>query len=145
MLYMHIFIAGIIYYFVSALWFSPVLAGRLWMKLMNSNMDEIKNIKMSGFETFLMYFAGFLAGLAFACVQSVCLNYLFKGIGMGKYLLFLLFFSFCFLYIPALPGYLFKSYKMGITVKQALMLWVLEMKPAGIGALLQAVYLHFVF
>ncbi len=70
MLYVHIFVAALICYFASALWFSPLLVGKLWARLMNWDMNEIKNIKMSKIELFFMYFSAFFAGIAMAGIQA---------------------------------------------------------------------------
>lgn len=143
MLYVHIFVAALIYYFASALWFSPLLAGKLWTRLMNWDVNEIKNIKMSKIELFFMYFSAFFAGIAMAGMQAFLLTHVFKELNFLAYILMIAIFLFAFLCLPALPNYLFKSYKLGISVKQAACLWIVEMKATGLGTLLQAVYLFF--
>lgn len=39
MLYLHI----LLYYIFSALWFSPLLVGKLWMKLLKWDMKDIQS------------------------------------------------------------------------------------------------------
>lgn len=92
----------------------------------------------------MMFFSGYFAGLVLAILQALFLCYLFAGSTFLVYIIMLRVFILAFLVFPTLLNYLFKSQRLGITLREDFMLWALELKPVTIGALLQDFYLFFV-
>lgn len=64
--YFSVLIAGISGMVIGALWYSPVLFGKIWMKLSGMDSAKINSVKKIGMG--LTYFLAFIGSLIMACV-----------------------------------------------------------------------------
>lgn len=137
MFFFHVFLGTVFYFLVSLIWFSPLIAGRFWLKLMNWKMENKKSYIT------VVCLSMFFAGLALALAQAFLLCYVLVGVTLMEYLVMLIILLFGFLAFPTLPNYLYKSQRLHISLKHSFWLWVIELKPIGLGVLVQAIYLFF--
>lgn len=67
-----VLVTAIITMVIGGLWYSPVLFGKIWMKLSGRTQKDMKNMKMS---PTVAYIAGFLTALITSIVLAVLVNF----------------------------------------------------------------------
>ncbi|MBI3485776.1 DUF1761 domain-containing protein [Candidatus Daviesbacteria bacterium] len=66
-----VFLAGVAYMVVGFLWYSPMLFGKKWMKLMGISAEDMKKAQKSMVK---MYGIAFITGLVMAYILGVFIN-----------------------------------------------------------------------
>lgn len=102
-----VIIAGVINMILGALWYSPLVAGKLWMRSMGKTEDELKQ----GFSSAAMgmtYVVNTIASLVFAyvlahLVKFSMVNTFSQGVMIGFWVWL------GFVVTTAIPGYMYES------------------------------------
>lgn len=68
--YMAVFVAAVVYMVVGALWYSPVLFGKTWQRLVGKHQDNLRGNAANG------YALTFVAALLIAYVMAHFIDYL---------------------------------------------------------------------
>jgi hypothetical protein len=68
-----VLIAALVNYVIGALWYSPLLFGKIWMKLMNFTNEDMEKAKEKGMSK--SYFIAFISSLVMAFVLAQFLQY----------------------------------------------------------------------
>ncbi len=133
MFVVHLLIATVIYFVISGLWLSKKGFSEWWVKLLHWSETEVEQSynQLSKGERIMMFFSAVLAGLMLAigqyCVlQQIDTSLVFYIIGLMSILLIVL-------ALPMLPNYLFKSGRLGATLKESTLLWILELSLSASG------------
>ncbi len=79
--YLAVVVAALASFFVGMLWYSPLLFGKVWMKLMNINEKKMKGAKKKGMVGTLI--TAFVTSL----VTAFVLNYFIQGFSLTTGLL----------------------------------------------------------
>jgi len=91
--YLAILVASIVSFIIGMLWYSPLLFGKAWIKLMNFSKEDMNKAKKKGMgKTMLL---GFIATLVTAYVLSYFINVLrYSSAGDGAVLGFMIWLGF---------------------------------------------------
>ena len=71
--YLAVLIASVIYSFIGALWYSPLMFGKIWMKSMGLTRTDIEREKNKG-SIWKFYLANFLSNIVLVYILAVFLG-----------------------------------------------------------------------
>ena len=71
--YLAVLVAAIVAMVIGALWYSPILFGKIWMKLSGFTKKDLKKAKEKGMAK--SYTIGFLASIVTAYVLAIFINF----------------------------------------------------------------------
>lgn len=86
--YLAVLIVAVIHYFIGALWYSPLLFGKMWMQSLNITKDDLAKMKKGLWKLYLM---AFIAALLISYVMALFIVNLqattfYKGAMIGVWL-----------------------------------------------------------
>jgi hypothetical protein len=70
--YLAILACGVVYMIVGAFWYSPIIFGNLWLKVMGKSQEELKSMRKGVWKSYLI---SFLGALVMAFVLSHIIDY----------------------------------------------------------------------